>query len=178
MPKKNKKNPQLKSKKQSGTRRRFDLTKPVSSGSRSAIRQVIHEIQMPSAQARSRCHAIPLLFEGALNLRQISGRIGLDSWEGAGIGLRDISDGHVRRLKFEAGPITVELVAERRNDGWEYVARIYKKNDVAHEFVLEAGRRRILPHSDGFYLWTSNNLLRGIRLIALDRQIDFGGIQW
>ena len=175
---KNKKNPQFKPKKQSRVGRKINLTMPESGAGRSAFRRVIHELQLPSAHARSRCHAIPLLFEDAVNLRRISGRIGLDSWEGTSVGVRDISDGYVRRLKFDAGPITVELVAERRNDGWEYVARVYKKNMVAHEFVLEAGRRRILPHSDGFYLWTSSNLLKGIRLIALDRQIDFGGIQW
>ncbi len=106
------------------------------------------------------------------------GSVRYDSWAGTSIGLRDLDSGHVRRLRFEAGRVTLELVAERRGNAWEFVARAYSKNSVIHGFVLLAGRRRLLPTADGFYLWSSITKLRSIRLAALDRLIEFGGITW
>ncbi len=158
--------------------RKLRLTEVRGNGRGASVRSVRRELLAPPDRARSRWHAIPLLFDDSSKSRQIAGRVGFDSWATAAVGLRDIDAGHVRHLQFEAGPIKVELVAERRSDGWEFVARVYAKNAVAHEFVLEAGRRRILPHADGFYLWNSKSLLRKLRLIAVDRQISFGGIKW
>jgi hypothetical protein len=167
-----------KSKKVNTKPRRIKLTTGARAGHSSTGGRILHELQNPSVQARSRWHAIPLLFGDAVKGRQISGRVGYDSWSTASVGLRDIDSGHVRHLRFDSGPVKVEVVAERRSDGWEFVARVYVKDDVAHHFVLEAGRRRILPHSDGFYLWSSKFVLRKLRLIAFDRQIEFGGIKW
>ena len=158
--------------------RKIDLASRSLGANRAANRLGSSELLTPSAQARSRWHAIPLLFEDSISSEQIAGRIRLDSWAGSAVGLRDIDDGHVRHLQFEAGSIKVELVAERRTNGWEFVARVYTRSAVAHEFVVEAGRKRILPQADGFYLWNSKALLRNLRLISLDRQIDFGGITW
>lgn len=158
--------------------RKIDLTRRTPGSGRSASLQGTHELQTPSAQARSRWHAIPLLFEDSGSSRQMSGHIGFDSWAGTAVGLRDIDDGHVRHLQFEAGTIKVELVAERKTIGWEFVARIYARGAVAHEFVIEAGRKRILPQADGFYVWNSKALLRKLRLLSVDRQIVFGGISW
>ena len=158
--------------------RKINLSKRTLGAARSATLKGTHELQSPSAQARSRWHAIPLLSAGSGPSRQIAGRVGFDSWAGAVVGLRDVDSGHVRHLQVEAGATKVELVAERKAVGWEFVARVYIKDDVAHQFVLEAGRRRVLPQADGFYLWNSKSIVRKLRLISLDRQIVFGGITW
>ncbi len=130
----------------------------------------------PSATARWR--AIPLLFEHEAALPAAKGSVGFDSWAGTSIGLRDLDSGHVRRLRFKAGRVTLELVAERRGDVWEFVARAYSGNSVVHGFVLLAGRKRLLSTTDGFYLWSSSTRMRTIRLAAPDRLIEFGGITW
>jgi hypothetical protein len=178
MPKKRNSKSRIRSNKFQSATRKIELTPPPGAAGRLSLPKSLLELQSPSAHARSRWHAIPLLFEDSGATRQVSGRIGYDSWAGTAIGLRDIDDGHVRHLKFEAGSTKIELVAERRNRGWDFVARVYTKAAVAHEFVIEANRKRILPQSDGFYLWTSTKLLRSLRLVSLDRQIVIGGITW
>jgi hypothetical protein len=178
MPKKRNSKSRTRSNKSQTDSRKTELAMPPRGAGRASLPKSLLDLQSPSAQARSRWHAIPLLFEDAGSSRQISGRIGFDSWAGRAVGLRDIDDGHVRHLQFEAGSTKIELVAERKQKGWDFVARVYVKAAVAHEFVIEAGRKRILPQSDGFYLWTSASLLRNLRLISLDRQIVIGGITW
>lgn len=170
--------PQSKALANSKKERKIVVVNQRSDNKTKAGRSIPVELLSPSDHAFERLGAIPWLFRDPISPHAVTGAIGFDSWAGTAVGLRDMEDGNVRRVRFEAGEVILELVAERQGSGWQFVARVYSRNSVAYTFVLEAGRKRILPHADGFYLWTSKLLLRRLRLIAQERQIVFGGIQW
>jgi hypothetical protein len=136
-------------------------------------------LEHPSDELLARIGSIPILFEPPSGNHSVGARLAYDSWaEGAGVGLRDVVDGYIRRLKFKAGTITLELVAERRRNRWEFVGRAYSRDAVVHDFVLMVGRRKLLPGSGGFFHWTSEGLMRNLMLVSPDKKIAFEGVPW
>jgi hypothetical protein len=87
-------------------------------------------------------------------------------------------DGHVRRLKMKAGRLTFEIVAERRNNRWEFVARAALGRRVTSQFVLKVGRRKLLPQAGGFYIWRSKSVPRLMRLESYEQSIVFEKLAW
>lgn len=136
------------------------------------------QLLAPSSHSRQRLHSIPFLFDTSVRSAAIFGRIDYDSWAELAPGLRNSEDGHIRRMRFNAGKISIEIVAERRESGWEFIARIYSENSVVHEYVLNVGNKRLLAQADGFYHWTSKSLLQRIQIVSPDQHIEFGGIKW
>lgn len=137
-----------------------------------------HSLQVPPATALQRFYAIPLLYSGLPKAVHSQGRIAFDSWEESGIGLRDVSDGHIRRVRLDAGGVTLELVAEHRQNRWEFVVRVYRKNRVAHDLVLVVGKRKMLAGVGGFYQWSSKSVVRRLALISASQEITFAGLKW
>ncbi|MDH4034711.1 MAG: hypothetical protein OEV80_13040, partial [candidate division Zixibacteria bacterium] len=110
----------------------------------------------PSAAAVERYCNIPLLFEESSDSRTVKGRTVYDSWaDGPAMALRDSADGHIRRLKLKAGNLVLEIVAEQRDNVWEFVARVYDGKNAINSFVLKVGGRSFLPQTGGFFIWSS-----------------------
>lgn len=136
-------------------------------------------MEEPSSDAVASWAAIPLLDSEPTRPVRHHGSISFDSWAEAGaVAIRDISIGDVRRLVLTAGSISFEIVAERLQQGWECVARVYDKGNVTSGFVLRVGRRRLLASTQSFYHWTSKQGPRGIALLSSGREVEFENPSW
>ena len=136
-------------------------------------------IASPPDEAVDRYAAIPLLFESLPDQEPMIGRVAYDSQaHGHTVGLRDVTDGYVRRLRLTAGRIVMDLVAERRENQWEFVARVYSGSEVTHDFVLKIGGRKLLAGSGGFFHWSSRSVPRKLRLLSYDTTVLFEGMSW
>ncbi len=126
-----------------------------------------------------RLSAIPLLFDSSSIKRTVSVPVGEDSWaSGKRVGLRDVLDGHLRRIAFTKDPFRFELVAERRQRQWEFVGRFYCRGRVVNDMVLILGRRRVLPGIGGFFHWTSPGVVRHLGLTGPRRTFTLECIVW
>ena len=133
----------------------------------------------PSDAAVERYCSIPLLFEESSDARTVRGRTTYDSWaDSPAVALRDSADGHIRRLKLKAGNVVLEIVAERRDSVWEFVARVYDRKKVNNSFVLKVGGHRFLPQTGGFFVWSSTMAPRILRLESFDAVISFEKLSW
>jgi hypothetical protein len=132
----------------------------------------------PSSDAINRWKTIPLFF-GGKGGKSGTGHIISDSWTTApAVALRDIADGHIRRLELKAGKVVLEIVAERMADHWEFVARVQTKEKIENNYILKVGQIRLLPYSSGFYHWSSTWVPRTIRLISFKRRLVFEKVAW
>jgi hypothetical protein len=132
----------------------------------------------PSGASLERLEAIPLLFETG-RARALPGKIVYDSWaHGPAVALRDVTDGHVRRVVLRAGKVSLEIVAERRQRDWQFVARVYSGGQVRHGFVLKVGARKLLPGSGGFYQWTSRAVPHSLSLFSYRKNLVFERVSW
>ena len=133
----------------------------------------------PSTEAIERYTAIPLLYHETGTVRQMRGRLIFDSWAERPLAqLRDAGPGLTRRICLEANGIRLEVVAERGRDRWEFVARVYDKNQVSSEYVLRVGRQRMLPKSLGFFHWSSKRAPAVVHLFSRTADIEFKGLSW
>jgi len=133
----------------------------------------------PSEEAIERFCSIPLVCDPVSSARPVHGKVVFDSWAGTvSQALRDNVDGHIRRLKLRAGRLTLEIVAERRDNRWEFVARASLGRKVSHRFVLQVGRRRLLPQTGGFYIWDSRSVPHLLRLESFDNRFVFEKLSW
>lgn len=92
--------------------------------------------------------------------------------------VRDVTFGHVRRVRLEAGKIALEFIAERRENDWNFVARVYKGGRVSSDYILSVGRRKLLPKSQGFYFWDAKRPPVKISLHGGKSVIEFDRLQW
>jgi hypothetical protein len=137
------------------------------------------EMARPPSDTVDRYALIPLLSEPHSRRPSLTGSVCYDSWaHRPAPELRDIPLGSVRRIRLEARPISFEVVAERRQDGWDFVARVYRANEVTSEFVLRIGSRSLLPRSQGYYHWSSKRTPRAVRLLSRSLQVKFEDVSW
>ena len=134
--------------------------------------------QRPSTDSLRRLTALPLLFADTEAQTPKSGRVQFDSWADGGVALRDATAGHVRRIRLTAGPVGLDVVAEREADGWQFTARAYHHGEVSHDFVLKVGNSRFAPQSGGYYQWRTRGVPRHLELGSLKDQIVFEQIAW
>ena len=133
----------------------------------------------PSPQSVARARAVPKLVESRRPSRTITGRLTFDSWADVpAVQLRSTVGVLERRIRLEAGTYTLELVADRTQKEWEFVARIYEKQKVTSEFILQVGRRKLVPQSQRCYYWSAKNPPRTLQLLSSDLKIDFGKLTW
>ena len=136
-------------------------------------------IEQPSGEAISRFELIPLFCGSEKPAAFVHGTTAYDSWAGnSPVALRDATDGHIRRIQLKANRLSLEIVAERRQNHWEFVARVYYGQNVKHDFVLKVGTRKILPFSGGFYHWTSRSVPYSIRLLSYKQHVIFDKLLW
>jgi hypothetical protein len=175
------------SKKKQGSKKRTkpqDLTQSTLSMS---VDGLLHRLKktgslsadLPSSEALERYAVIPLLFAQKSTPADRQGHISFDSWaDRPAIELRNITRGHVRRIRLQAGPISLVLVAERRQEDWSFVARVYRHENVSCEFVITAGGHKLLPRTQGFYQWTSARTPRKLGLISPNMKVEFERLKW
>jgi len=133
----------------------------------------------PSPQSVARARAVPKLVTSRKPLRAVTGRVTFDSWADIpAVQLRSTVGTLERRVRLEAGKYTLELVAERGQREWEFVARIYHGAKVTSEFILQAGRRKLVPQSQRCYFWSAKNPPRTLQLLSPDLKIEFGKLTW
>lgn len=136
-------------------------------------------LSQPSAQAISRYKTIPLLFQQLARGPVLECPIVYDSSaQGQLVGLRNATDGLIRRVRFAVGNLEMEIVAERKDKAWEFVARVYQDGEVAHRFVLRAGARKLLADAGGFFHWTSVTVPRRFRLLSYEQEIACEVMPW
>ncbi len=133
----------------------------------------------PDKNCIKRFAAIPLYEKIRRDVKPQYGKLVFNSWaQLPAVQLRDVSPGFMRRLCFQAGQIKLEIIAERQQFDWEFTARVYDAGDVSLEWVLVAGRKRLLPGSLGFYQWTSRSKPSRIKLLNSRGQINFERVSW
>lgn len=133
----------------------------------------------PSADALRRYEAIPLLFGASTGAKPKRGSVVFDSWaHGPAIALRDVTEGHVRRLRLKAGKVTLEILAEKRRAHWEFVARVYRSGRVAHDCVLQVGGRRFLASWGGYFHWSSKHVPSTVDIRSYDHEFAFEKLLW
>lgn len=136
-------------------------------------------IAAPDKHGVERYAAIPLVYGKITPSRLRAGKISYDSWSRVpAMQLRDIGPGATRHLRLTAGTTTLELVAERQQDRWEFTARVYYGKEVMARWALYAGGRKLLPRSLGFYHWSSRHRPRIIRLMTRYEMIQFERLPW
>ena len=109
----------------------------------------------------------------------VEGRAVDDSWSGLpALATRDAAKGMERHLLFRAGPIALVLNACRDPQGWRFVARVYRKSEATHEFVLKTGREKLRPGFRDCYYWTANRPPRRLQLLSPSLGIDVEDIKW
>jgi hypothetical protein len=136
-------------------------------------------IAQPTPGALDRYAAVPLIDHRSIQSRRVTGRVSFDSWANRPAAqIRDVTVGLIRRICLKAGKLSLEIVAERRQDNWEFVARVYDKKAVSSEYVLRVGAKNLLPRSQGFYHWSSKGTPRTLRLLSQDLQVDFERLSW
>lgn len=134
--------------------------------------------ETPTPDALDRLSAIPLLSHKAEDIPETTGSVLFDSWAGMAPAMRDITPGHLRRVQLKAGKVTLEIVAERQKDEWEFVARVYQGDAVKHDYVIKVGRKKFLAKSGGFFHWTSKSVPRVVELLSYKRKLLFEELAW
>ena len=133
----------------------------------------------PSPQSVARAKAVPKLVASRKPSRGVTGRVTFDSWADVpAVQLRSTVGTLERRMRLEAGSYTVELVAEREQKEWEFVARIYRGARVTSEFILQVGRRKLVPQSQRCYFWSAKNPPKTLQLLSPELKIEFGKLIW
>ncbi|UCC43528.1 MAG: hypothetical protein JSU65_10335 [Candidatus Zixiibacteriota bacterium] len=137
------------------------------------------DLVMPPPDVMSRHSFIPQLLQSREQARTISGTVEFDSWSGLpALALRDAARGMERRMRLTAGPVSLELVAERQTRHWEFTARVYQRGRVSSGFILEAGRKQLYPGRRWCFRWTAAKPPRKLGLRSADLAIDFGALNW
>jgi hypothetical protein len=133
----------------------------------------------PTRDALDRLLAIPLLESDDAATTRMEGRTVFDSWQsGPAIALRDVTDGHVRRLRLAAGRFELDLLAERIGRRWEFVARLRQGDRVVHRCVLKVGRRRLLAERGGYFHWASTSVPGDLAVLLAKSELVFERIRW
>ena len=132
-----------------------------------------------SSSSVSLLAAIPVASQKTKVSRSINGLLTSDSWQNSSAtALRDNGVGLERRLAFEAGRITLEIVARRQNQQWEFIAQVYDHKKPTTTYALKAGKGFLAPAVDGFFHWFAKKPPKTLKLLSETVQIEFAKISW
>lgn len=134
----------------------------------------------PSDETMARHVAIPIVEASRRAAKRLKGTITYDSWERVpALALRDAGKGAERRLRLQAGDLTLEFSAERQGDSWDFAARAYhNEHAVSSRFILQAGRREVVASDQDCFFWSSQRPPRKLRLVSSEVAVDFGPLKW
>ena len=155
----------------SGDRTLFDLMERLGTGG--------GRLDQPDKSAIARHSTVPLASAATPRNATLRGRVSFDSWANhPAPALRDATAGHTRRFRLTAGKVVLEVVAERLQNQWEFVARVYKNEEVSSEYVLNVNKKRYLPEGQGFYHWSSSTVPKQLAIMSADTAITFEELKW
>jgi len=133
----------------------------------------------PSMQSIYRHMAVPRMIESRHPARSMDGAIVFDSWSQLPVvQTRDSGYGVERRLRFKADRFTLEFVAEHQQGRWQFVARVYDGDTVTPDFILQAGRRKLVPEGHRCFFWSSTRPPKKIQLLSPSLKIVLDGLSW
>jgi len=125
------------------------------------------ELATPSPSTYLRHGNLPLFASDWVPRRSLAGQSVYDSWTHLPATItRDSAMGLARNLRYTAGEVTLELVADRTPEGWHFAARCYRGASPSAEFVLQVGKRRMQPGLQYCYAWTAPRPPRRIQLLS------------
>ncbi len=97
---------------------------------------------IPSAKARRR-------------LADLMPKLLFDSWaQPAAAGVRGATATEDRRLRYEIGPVVLDIRGEKEPEGWFFTARISDGSE-SRGWTLKVGRKEIVANDQGFFEWHS-----------------------
>lgn len=109
-------------------------------------------------------------------LRKLVGTLVFDSWLlPLPVAARGLPMEH-RRLRFEAEHIQFDLRAERRAEGWSFVAQV--TSPVGAVKVLRTGRKHLTPDANGVFQWTDRQPPRKVTLHIDDLVLELPQLTW
>jgi len=134
---------------------------------------------LPSDEAMVKQEGIALIAASRVPARTVRGQVVFDSWNDLpAMVVRDAAIGVERRLRFRAGRIVLEFVAERQPEGWEFTAKVYENGRAASNYVLRVGGRKLLPSVRQCYNWLAPRPPREIQLLSPSLRVDLGKLGW
>jgi len=134
---------------------------------------------LPSDEAMVKQEGIALIAASRVPARAVRGQLVFDSWHDLpAMVVRDAAIGVERRLRFRAGRIVLEFVAERQPEGWEFTAKVYENDRPVSDYVLKVGGRKLLPSVRHCYNWLAPGPPRKIQLLSPSLRVDLGKLGW
>jgi len=146
----------------------------------SRVHTGVEEIdESPGEHAVYRHRAIALLVQSRHPRSSVDGDVVFDSWAHLPpTQVRAATLEGERRLRLKAGRFTLEFIADRQLDGWEFVARVYDQTRATSEFVLQVGQKKLYPCAQQCFFWSAKHPPRRIQLLSPELRIDFGRLRW
>jgi hypothetical protein len=133
----------------------------------------------PPTELLRRQKAIPQLIASRHPAESLPARLVSDSWgDHPAVAVREAPFGVERRLRFRAVSYVVELVADRRLEGWDFVARVYDGEILTRQFILKVGRRKLVPGRGDCYFWSSKRPPQRLQLLSGELRIDLEKVKW
>lgn len=137
------------------------------------------EPAQPSDKAMVKLEGIALIAASRVPAKTVRGQVVFDSWHDLpAMAVRDAAIGIERRLRFRAGRIVLEFVAERQPEGWEFTAKVYENGRTVSDFVLKIGGRKLLPSVRHCYNWSAHRPPREIQLLSPSLRVDMDRLGW
>jgi hypothetical protein len=111
-------------------------------------------------------------------IRRLIGKLTFDSWAGpAALQVRGAADDE-RRVRIEAEEIRFDLRAERRNDGWRFVARVVGERPASAVLSLRASHQTVFPDEHGYFVWSDSTPPDHLLLDSSSFQIEVTDLSW
>jgi len=108
----------------------------------------------PAPSNLYRARAIALQASSRRPSRTLTGELAHDSWAGLPAQqVRDAAYSGERQLRFRAGEFMLELVIEKTAEKYEVVGRVYEQGVPSTRFLLQIGRRKLIPGNHKCYYW-------------------------
>ena len=131
-------------------------------------------MEQPSERLLEKLSAIPQLVGSRPARVKVRGRVVYDSWHDLPVAqVRDAGTVRERRLRLAHGAISLEIVAERQTEGWEFTARVYDGENITCKYILKVGRERLAPETHDCYYFKRPTLPKILTLLSPDLQIAF-----
>lgn len=116
---------------------------------------------------------------GLSQLEDFVPRLIFDSWvQPAATAVRGTTTVDTRRLRFEVGPVMLDLRGEKELDGWFFTGRLLPEGKL-HGWQIQAGKKKITAGEPGFFEWHADRGPQSIKLISDSGEtIALPKVQW
>jgi hypothetical protein len=112
-------------------------------------------------------------------IKNLLARLSFDSWAmPVSVGVRGGEAQQERRLRFEVDDLLLDLRAEKRKQGWDFIAQLTGSRVTEGEFRLLVSNQELRVNDEGFYQWSSKRPPRQIRLRSDNYVVAIPDISW